>query len=68
MLFRKRFILPLVAAALTAFVSPTQATIKYTKAEKRPCITCHTTVQGKQLNAVGKCYLEKKALKDCERK
>ena len=68
MLFRRRFTLPLAAAALTVFVSPTEATLKYTKLEKRPCVTCHTSVQGKELNTVGKCYVQKKALKDCEKK
>jgi hypothetical protein len=44
------------------------ANLKYTRLEKKPCITCHTTVQGKTLNAVGRCYKDKSSLHGCEAK
>ncbi len=41
---------------------------EYTKKEKKGCIVCHTKAGSKDLNAVGKCYHEKKALAGCEAK
>ena len=42
------------------------------KATKKPCATCHTAKppakDGKDLNAVGKCYKEKKTLDGCAEK
>jgi hypothetical protein len=32
------------------------------------CVACHTAMGKKDLNAVGKCYAEKKDLKACQAK
>ena len=63
-----RFVLP-AAILLLGFLAGTTATygnVNYTKREKRPCVTCHTTVQGKELNSVGKCFQKKHSLAGCE--
>ncbi|MBV6430977.1 MAG: hypothetical protein IANPNBLG_01099 [Bryobacteraceae bacterium] len=40
----------------------------YSKKEKTGCATCHVTAKSKELNDVGKCYHEKKDLKECAAK
>lgn len=57
----------LAAGALLPFRAA-YGNIKYNKLEKRPCITCHTDVKGKTLNAVGKCYKDKLTMSGCEPK
>ena len=43
--------------------------IEYSKKEGgAKCVTCHTVMGKKDLNAVGKCYAEKKDLKGCSAK
>jgi hypothetical protein len=44
------------------------ANLNYTKAEKKPCVTCHVSIKSKELNAVGKCYKQKRTLVGCESK
>jgi len=39
--------------------------VEYTKKEGKPCITCHVKNGSKELNDVGKCYAQKKSLKEC---
>ena len=41
---------------------------EYTKKEKKGCVTCLIGQGKKELNDVGKCYEEKKALDTCEPK
>jgi hypothetical protein len=66
-----RFIIPaaIMCLGLTINVKPTQAKMEFTKKEKKPCTTCHSsakpTKENEALNAVGKCYKEKKALAAC---
>lgn len=40
---------------------------EYTKKEKKGCQTCHVDAKkkAKELNDVGKCYHDKKDLKEC---
>lgn len=42
--------------------------VEYTKKEKKGCVVCHTSAKSKDLNAVGKCYGEKKDMAACEKK
>jgi hypothetical protein len=66
-MFRFRFVLP--AVILGGFLAGTRSTygnLKYTKVEKRPCVTCHVDIKTKELNAVGKCYKQKQTLVGCE--
>ncbi len=66
-----RFLIPvaIVVAGLTINVKPTEAKMEYTKKEKKPCATCHSTAkptkENEALNAVGKCYKEKKSMETC---
>ena len=55
--------LMLSALSFTAMAKP-----EYTKKEKKPCTTCHVKSGVKDLNAVGKCYEEKKSLTVCTAK
>lgn len=55
------FIGGLIAGATLTFAKP-----EYTKKEKKPCAYCHVTATSKELNAVGKCYKEKKSLEGCQ--
>ncbi|MCC6388955.1 MAG: hypothetical protein IT167_00025 [Bryobacterales bacterium] len=41
---------------------------EYSKKEKKGCATCHVTAKSKDLNDTGKCYHEKKDLKECTAK
>lgn len=43
-------------------------TVEYAKKEKKTCVVCHTKAGSADLNAVGKCYGEKKTLAGCEAK
>lgn len=64
---RLRFVLP-AAILLIGFLAGTRDTygnVKFTKQEKKPCVTCHTTIQGKELNSVGKCFQKKHSLAGC---
>ena len=68
-----RFLI-LSTAATAAFciaiaVSPVQAKVEYSKAEKKGCTTCHVKAAAKELNDVGKCYQDNKhSLAGCETK
>ncbi len=50
-------------------VNTAQGKPEYTKKEKKGCMTCHSmakpTKENEALNAVGKCYKEKKELTSC---
>ena len=67
MMSRMRHILPAVilVCGLVAAGSATFGNVKYQKLERKPCVTCHTTIQGKELNSVGKCYKDKLTLNGC---
>jgi hypothetical protein len=57
----------LLGAGILACVSASYATQEYAKKEKKPCVTCHAKMEGKEgmaknLNAAGKYYHEKKSL------
>ena len=54
----------LVLAAFT--VTLVHGKPEYSKKEGKACVTCHVKNGSKELNDVGKCYKEKKALKDCQ--
>jgi len=56
------FALTLLAAWSLTLV---QAKTEYTQKEKKPCTYCHVKMGAKELNDTGKCYQEKKSLKDC---
>lgn len=66
-----RFIIPaaIMCLGLTLNVKPSEAKMEYTKKEKKACATCHSsakpTKEIEALNAVGKCYKEKKDLAVC---
>jgi len=66
-----RFFIPaaVMCIGLTFNVKPAQGKAEYTKKEKKPCATCHSsakpTKEVEALNAVGKCYKEKKSLATC---
>ncbi len=67
---RLRMVIP-AAVLLLGFVAATKGTygnIRYQKSEKRPCVTCHVSIKGKELNSVGKCYEKKRSLNGCEPK
>ena len=53
---------------LLASTKVTYGNLKYTKLEKRPCVTCHESIKTKDLNSVGKCYQKKHSLAVCEPK
>jgi hypothetical protein len=63
--------LPLIASGLVVMVGLIlSATLsfgkpEYAKKEKKGCTTCHVSAKSKDLNDVGKCYGEKKNLKEC---
>ena len=68
-MLRLRVLLPLgTLAAGLMLTSGAYGNIQYNKREKRTCVTCHTSVKGQELNAVGKCYQKKKTLAGCEPK
>ena len=67
---RLQFVLP-SAVLMLGFLASSNATygnLRYTKQEKRPCVTCHVTIKSKELNGVGKCYQKKQTLVGCEPK
>jgi hypothetical protein len=68
MLSSLRFVLPVAVllAGLAAITKGTYANVRYTKQEKKPCVTCHVTIKGKELNSVGKCFQKKHTLAGCE--
>ena len=56
-------------ACLVLGASLMYAKPEYTKKEGgAKCVVCHTAMGKKDLNAVGKCYAEKKDLKGCSAK
>lgn len=57
-----RFLMP--AVILLGGISVSYGKPEYTKKESAKCAVCHS--KGKELNKVGECYKEKKALKGCE--
>ena len=60
----KVFFLALVLAAFGATLM--QGKLEYTKKETAACTVCHVKATSKELNDVGKCYEQKKSLKDCK--
>lgn len=64
-------LLPLVVSTSVLFTgllmtsTMTFAKPELTKKEKKPCTACHVSAKSKELNDVGKCYADKKNLKDC---
>ncbi len=62
-----KLILPVfvTAAAVMLTVTPSAAKPEFSKKEKKGCTTCHVSAKSKDLNDVGKCYKEKKALDSC---
>jgi hypothetical protein len=64
-------LLPLVISSAVLFTGLlVTSTMSYgkpemTKKEKKPCTACHVSAKSKELNDVGKCYGEKKSLKEC---
>ena len=57
------------AACLVLGSSLMYGKIEYSKKEGgAKCVACHTAMGKKDLNAVGKCYAEKKDLKGCSAK
>ena len=64
---RLKYFLPVaVLACATLLTTTTLADLKIGKLEKRPCVACHTSIKGKELNRVGKCYKEKRSMEACE--
>lgn len=60
----------ILACGLLLSASLSYGKAEYTKTEKKPCKTCHVQAMPKTkeqaaLNDVGKCYEQKKSLKDC---
>lgn len=57
----------LLAAGLLMTTSVGFSKPEYTKKEKKACTTCHVDAKKtpKELKDVGKCYGEKKDLKEC---
>jgi hypothetical protein len=55
-----------VGMMLTTSLSTATPTIAKKEAVK--CVVCHVKMGSKDLNDVGKCYKEKKALTGCEAK
>ena len=41
--------------------------VEYATKEKQDCVYCHTAFGKPDLNDIGKCYKEKRSLKDCEK-
>ena len=62
-----RIIIPavIVSAGLILTSTASFAKPEYTKKEKKGCAVCHVTASSKELNAVGKCYQEKKDIAAC---
>ena len=66
-----RFLIPaaIMCIGLTINVKPAQGKPEYTKKEKKACSVCHSsakpTKEVEALNAVGKCYKEKKDMAVC---
>jgi hypothetical protein len=61
------FLLGFLGLLLTiAAVGVVSGKPEYTKKENTPCTTCHTRAGAKDLNDVGKCYAEKRSLRDCQ--
>lgn len=65
----KKLVLAVTAVALFGLPLAVHATAELGKKEGKPCTACHTKpMKGDEnLNAVGKCYKEKKDLKACEK-
>ena len=65
-----KYVVPTLIAALGITLSslPSYGKPQYSKTEKTGCVTCHVSAKSKELNAVGKCYGEKKQLKVCAEK
>lgn len=62
-----RFALPaaILIGGLTLPAALSYGKAEYTKKEKKGCTYCHTKAGSADLNAVGKCYKEKKTLAGC---
>jgi hypothetical protein len=66
-----RFLIPaaIMCLGFTIGVKPVEGKPEYTKKEKKGCMTCHSsakpTKEVEALNAVGKCYKEKKDMTAC---
>ncbi len=67
-LLRRVLPVAILAAGLLVSLRPGYGNVKYNKLEKRPCVTCHTSIKGRELNTVGKCYKDKLTLNGCEPK
>lgn len=69
-----KFLVPAVVliGGLTLSTVNSYGKAEFSKSTKKPCATCHTAKppakDGKDLNAVGKCYKEKKSLDGCAEK
>jgi hypothetical protein len=63
-----KFVVPalVLAAGLIVSTTTSSATPAIAKKENvKSCTTCHAKAGSKDLNDVGKCYKEKKSMKDC---
>lgn len=56
----------ILVGALALSTSTSFGKVEYTKTTKKSCVTCHVSAKSKELNAVGKCFGEKKKLEGCE--
>lgn len=67
---RLKYAIPLFVfvAGLVTTTTLSYGKAEYTKKEKKACVYCHVTATSKELNGVGKCYKEKKALDSCATK
>jgi hypothetical protein len=65
-----RFLLPVLTLGLGLVLTTTRsdATIEYSKKEKKPCTTCHVKAASKELNDAGKYYKAKKTLEGYKKK
>ncbi len=64
MIVIKTLLLVLMLVSLGAMVM--QGKPEDSKKEKTGCITCHVKMGSKELNDTGKCYAQKRTLKDCK--
>ena len=66
-----RFLIPaaIMCIGFTINVKQAEGKPEYTKKEKKGCTVCHSaakpTKEAEALNAVGKCYKEKKDMTAC---
>jgi predicted methyltransferase len=67
---RTRFAISAVVACtgiVLSFAPAALAKPEYSKKEKTGCVTCHTSIKSKDLNATGKCYQDKKSMTECKK-